>query len=83
VSLLTPGVFDLLGATSFPEMDRYLGPPNGRAIETVPGSNVWRRSFGGNGAPTVVEWDEHKQAGRIAWRSSGAGPRLGEGVPGE
>ena len=69
-----PGVYDLLGVTSFPESDRFLGAPNGSATETAPGSNVWRRFFGDQRNPTVVEWDENRQAGHIDWAGSGPTP---------
>ena len=62
-----PGPFEFLGNTSFPEMDYYLGAPNGSATEIFPGSNVWRRFFGDPAAPTVVEWDEGRQLGQIKW----------------
>ena len=62
-----PGPFEFLSTTSFPEMDYYLGAPNGSATETFPGSNVWRRFFGDPAVPTVVEWDEGRQRGQIVW----------------
>ena len=78
------GPFDLLGQTTFPEMDWYLGPPNGSAVETAPGSNVWRRFFGGNAthAATVVEWaDDERQRGQISWSGQPPKPPLPPAPP--
>ena len=77
------GAFDLLGQTTFPEMDIYLGPPNGSAAETAPGSNVWRRFFGGDTtrAPTVVEWDDERQRGQISWSGQPLKPPLPPAPP--
>ena len=55
---------DLLNATSFPEMDYALGAPHGKAQETEPGSNVWRRAFASG---TVATWDNNKKTGSVAW----------------
>jgi hypothetical protein len=61
----------LLNATSFPEIDYKLGAPHGKAVETEPGSNVWRRVFGSG---TVVTWNNNNLTGTIAWS---AAARLG------
>ena len=55
---------DLLNATSFPEMDYKLGAPKGKAKETSPGSNVWRREFASG---TVVTYDNNRHTGKIDW----------------
>ena len=55
---------DLLNATSFQEMDYALGAPHGKAQETEPGSNVWRRAFASG---TVATWDNNKKTGTVAW----------------
>jgi hypothetical protein len=45
-------------------MDYKLGAPHGKATETEPGSNIWRRAFASG---TVVTYDNTKQTGKIAW----------------
>ena len=56
---------DLLGQTSFPEMDYKLGAPDGPAKE-VPsvGSGVWRRGFA-SGA--FVIWDNNNKNGTYSF----------------
>lgn len=55
---------NLVSATTFPEMDYFLGPPHGAAAQTTPGSGVWVRHFG-NG--TRVRWNNKTKKGTIAW----------------
>jgi hypothetical protein len=56
---------ELLAKTSFPEMDRFLGAPNGSATETAPGSELYRRFFASG---TEVEWNNRTRKGSITWR---------------
>ena len=55
---------DLVNSTSFLEMDYTLGAPRGKAVETNPGSNVWRRVFASG---TVVMYDNNNHTGQIEW----------------
>ena len=48
----------------FPEMDYKLGAPQGKAQETNPGSNIWRRAFASG---TIVTYDNSKHTGKIVW----------------
>lgn len=59
------GGVDLLGLTSFPEMDYKLGAPHGKAVEGP--ANVWTRTFGDAAKPTVVTWDNAKATGSVKW----------------
>jgi hypothetical protein len=54
----------LLSATHFPEMDYFLGAPNGTAAETAQGSQVFRRWFASG---TVVTYDNKAKKGSIKW----------------
>ena len=55
---------DLLGQTTFPEMDYKLGAPHGPAIE-IPskGSGVWKRTFGDKDDGPYVIWDNNQKNG--------------------
>jgi len=64
---------DLLNATSFPEMDYTLGAPHGKAQETSPGSNVWRRTFASG---TIVTYDNNKHTGKITWSEESVSGRI-------
>jgi len=59
------GADDLLGKTSFPEMDYKLGAPHGKAVEGP--KNTWVRKFGDDSKPTVVTWDNEKKTGTVEW----------------
>jgi hypothetical protein len=59
------GSDDMLGDTSFPEMDYELGPPHGKAVEGP--RNIWVRKFGDATKPTVVTWDNRKKSGTVQW----------------
>ena len=58
-------VDDLLGKTTFAEMDFRLGAPHGKAVEGP--QNMWTRKFGDARQPTVVSWDNAKASGSIKW----------------
>jgi hypothetical protein len=62
---------DLVKETSFPEMDFYLGPPNGSAAETGAGSHIFRRHFASG---TVAEWNNNTGKGTITWGRTPAPP---------
>ena len=56
---------DIIGATSFAEMDKPLGEPDGDAAEVpTAGSNVWRRTFASG---TTVLYDNNAKRGNITW----------------
>lgn len=55
---------DLIGQTSFTDMDNYLGKPKGPAQETPAGSDIWVRMFASG---TVVTYDNRKKIGTVAW----------------
>lgn len=60
---------DLLNATTFPQMDYPLGPPDGPAVETPAGSQIWVRKFASG---TVVTFDNSTARGtgtKIVWGS--------------
>lgn len=59
---------DMLGATTFPEMDFKLGAPHGKAVEGP--KNVWVRKFGDASNPTVVTWDNVNKTGSVHWAHS-------------
>jgi hypothetical protein len=58
-------VDDMLGATTFPEMNFKLGAPHGKAVQTS--KDQWTRKFGDASKPTVVSWDNAKHIGSIKW----------------
>lgn len=53
---------DLLGETTFPEMEYKIGEPKGDAHETEKG--VWRRDFASG---TFVVWDNNVKQGTVTW----------------
>ena len=56
---------DLLGSTTFPEMDFKLGEPHSKAVEGPKG--IWVRKFGDEHTPTIVTWDNNEKKGTVLW----------------